>query len=121
MEGESSRYSLRCGTWFICDLFPSAKTPQSKQAHHCQTAKMCPMKTKCQFQSELRVFTDASQSISHGKTPKFQHPITKTTSNATYSTFYCDHMRAAGETTSAACSGKACRDKTGTDVTIVRR
>lgn len=42
MEGESSCYSLRCGTWFICDLFPSAKSPQSKQAHHCQTAKMCP-------------------------------------------------------------------------------
>lgn len=46
MEGESSHYSLRCGTWFICDLFPSAKTPQSKQAHHCQTAKMCPDENK---------------------------------------------------------------------------
>lgn len=39
MEGGSSHYRLRCGIHFTCDLFSAAKTTQSEQAHHCQTAK----------------------------------------------------------------------------------
>lgn len=41
MEGGSSHYLLRCGIHFTCDLFASAQTTKSEQAHHCQIAKTC--------------------------------------------------------------------------------